>query len=254
MLRLVEMHPGELSEAWARVCPAILPLGAIEWHGDHLPLGLDSLVAEAFCKRLAERLDGVLLPTLTLPITTLPHPHSLDAPSEIVTEAWKATVGGLIRSGARTVLIVTGHYAQGHCIELYRFAESMMVYRQDFRVFAASPLEPLATDAFLDHAARFETSQLLAIRPDLVRLDAIQTLDPKQSAILGEDPRDGSAGEGMQLLDDAVEAWSHWVQTANQAELREWYAARQDAYQPYVEQYFRESWEQAMNNWWASKD
>ena len=46
------------------------------------PLGLDGIVAEAFAARLAELIDGILLPGCWLPITTLPHPLSLQISTE----------------------------------------------------------------------------------------------------------------------------------------------------------------------------
>jgi creatinine amidohydrolase len=43
---------------------AILPIGALEAHGPHLPVGTDNLLAQAIAERVAEQLGGVLLPLL----------------------------------------------------------------------------------------------------------------------------------------------------------------------------------------------
>lgn len=43
---------------------AILPIGAVEAHGPHLPLGTDNLLAERLSKKLADRVNGLVLPTL----------------------------------------------------------------------------------------------------------------------------------------------------------------------------------------------
>ena len=69
------------------------------------------------------------------------------------------TIEGLYHSGARTVALVTGHYAQAHEIEMYEAALRMMDDQEDLRVFAATPLEVLGDDNLLDHAGRYETSQ-----------------------------------------------------------------------------------------------
>ena len=84
------------------------PLGALEWHGDHLPLGLDGLVAEAFCERLAEATGGILLPGTWQPMTTLPHAYSISIPAETVCAVWRGLLAELARVGARTICLVTG--------------------------------------------------------------------------------------------------------------------------------------------------
>jgi creatinine amidohydrolase len=202
---------------------------------------------------MAYRVNGILYPTLNLPITALPHRHSLDAPSGVVLGAWEATVDGIIRSGATTILIVTGHYAQGHAIELFRFATRMMQTHPNVRIFAAAPLEPLGNDHLLDHAARYETSQLLTIRPELANLDAILDLDPRVSAILGADPREGTVEEGHRLLNQAAEVWTLWIKEATAEELMTWYASREESYSGYVNRYYKESWEQAIQDWWSER-
>ncbi|MDB6128657.1 MAG: crnA, partial [Verrucomicrobia bacterium] len=46
-------------------CPvAYVPIGILEWHGFHNPIGLDAIKAERACAYLAERLGGLVMPTL----------------------------------------------------------------------------------------------------------------------------------------------------------------------------------------------
>ena len=45
--------------------PIILPVGSTEQHGPHLPLGVDSIIAENFAALLAQRIDAVVAPTLS---------------------------------------------------------------------------------------------------------------------------------------------------------------------------------------------
>jgi len=251
--RYAELHPTELEQAWAEGAPALLPLGALEWHGPHLPLGLDGLLAESFALRLAKEAAGVLLPCLYAPITPLPHPLSLEVKTSTLQALLDDTLSALHRSGARRVCLVSGHYAQGHEVELYRAAMRAMNRYGGFLVFAASPLEPLGEDRFLDHAARFETSQLLAVRPDLVRLDALDSLDPHWSAVLGDDPRTATAEEGEVLIRRALNAWAKWLGAETRDDLLATYEERIEAYRPYMDKYFKGSWEDALNTWWESK-
>jgi creatinine amidohydrolase len=58
------MTPGEIVTARERCPVAYLPLGPMEWHGPHLPLGTDALVAHHLALRVAERVGGLVMPAL----------------------------------------------------------------------------------------------------------------------------------------------------------------------------------------------
>ncbi|AIE84396.1 creatinine amidohydrolase [Fimbriimonas ginsengisoli Gsoil 348] len=249
------MSPAQLEAAWEAGAAAIVPWGALEWHGDHLPLGLDGIVAESFAERLADQMEGVLLPGIWLPITTLPHPASLQIRTETFRAVLDDTLLGLAGAGVRSIAVVTGHYAQGHLIELYEAALRAMDDCPGLRVFAATPLQPLNDPSLLDHAARYETSQLLAIRPDLVHVEDLpDETEVRRDAVLGEHPRLGSAAEGHALLQKGLEAWATWIQTATRDSLEQFYKAEFDALQAYVDAYYTGSWDEALEAWWATKD
>ena len=61
-----ELTPTEFRQRLAQAPIAYLPLGTLEWHGEHLPLGSDGLQSEGFMTRLAERVGGIVLPMLFL--------------------------------------------------------------------------------------------------------------------------------------------------------------------------------------------
>jgi len=58
------LHPHELEEILRRAPVAYIPLGSLEWHGRHLPLGNDAIKAYEICLRAAERTEGVVFPPL----------------------------------------------------------------------------------------------------------------------------------------------------------------------------------------------
>jgi len=259
MRRYAELNPEELDKAWSEKSPAIIAWGALEWHGPHLPLGLDGIVAEHFATKLAESTNGVLLPACWMPITTLPHPSSLQIRTDAMRSILDDLLEGLYSSGARVVCIVTGHYAQGHEIEMYEAAIRAMERHQNYRVLAATPLELLGDDDLLDHAARWETAQLQAIQPELVHLEKLpEELKPRRCAVLGEDPRKANAKEGQEVLDKALKTWTEWLETIvatpDQSFLKEFYNNRRKSYSKYVRTYYMESWEQALHDWWLTMD
>lgn len=244
--------PADLDLAYAGGAVAILPIGAIEWHGSHLPLGLDGIVAEWFASEFAQRVRGVLYPTLWTPITTLPHPHSLHVSTVAFRDLIDGMVRGLALSGARRIVLLTGHYAQGHLWELYDAADRAMSQLPGLLVWAGTPLEPLDRPELLDHAAYWEACQLLAIRPELVQLDAVESVLPAASAILGSDPRSASAEVGVEILDEGLAAWERWLEADGES-LSAHYAKQREALRPYREQFAFDTWEAGIERWWSRK-
>lgn len=254
--RYAELLPDELERAWKECPVAYCAWGALEWHGPHLPLGLDGLIAERFAERLAEQVGGVLLPAVWLPITTLPHNLSLSIQTQLVQGIWRDLFSELRRAGARMVCLISGHYAQGHEIELYRAAMESMHASPDFFVLAATPLEVLGRDDYLDHAARWETAQLLTVRPDLVHLEKFPGMTGvREVAVLGQDPRLAKREEGEAVTREALGVWADWIgrllREGKQEPLVHWYEGRLAAYDDYVMRYYSGSWEEAIQKWWA---
>ena len=110
--RYVELCPDDLASAVSETPVAFWPLGLIEHHGWHLPVGFDGLKAERLCIRIAERTGGVLLPPLWWgargghSIFKWTHYQAEEAAeSTLVT-----TVQQLIAFGFRVIVLVAGHY------------------------------------------------------------------------------------------------------------------------------------------------
>lgn len=257
--RYTDLRPTELTKRIERYPVAIAPWGALEWHGPHLPFGLDGLVAEGFSELLAARTGGVLLPTSYLPVTSLPHPQSLSIRSENVRGTWQDLFTELGRAGFRLVCLVSGHYAQSHELVLAEVAEQVTRDGGPI-VLAGTPLSLLGEPDLLDHAGRWETSQLLHFRPDLIDLEAIPAgpLPPvNEVAVLGDDPRRATPEDGQQIVERALKVWADWsdrlVGDGDPNELLMLYADRRASYQEFAERYYRGSWEAAIEAWWKDR-
>ena len=255
--RYAELRPDQLEAIVASVPVAYVPWGALEWHGPHLPVGLDGFTAEAVAERAARRTGGVLLPTTWWPITALPHRFSLSVSSEVIQALWDGIFAELARAGFRLVVLLSGHYAQGHELVLMDAAEHAIA-AHDLLVLAVPPLA-LVDEEMLDHAAHWETAQLMALRPRLVNLDALHDspLHPATSAVLGDDPRRATPSQGEAALALATErivvSVGALLAHGRPDVLRELYARRRATYQGYVERYFRGSWEEAIQTWWSER-
>jgi creatinine amidohydrolase len=253
--RYTELRPDALSAIRDQAPVAYLPWGALEWHGPHLPLGLDGLLAETVAERVAQLVGGVILPTTWWPITALPHRDSLSVRSEVVQALWEDIFAELAKADWQVVVALSGHYAQGHDLMLMDAAEKAMA-RHGILVLALPPLA-LVDEEMLDHAALWETAQLLALRPDLVDLDALGEgpLDPKESAVLGRDPRGAAtASLGERALSLAVgrlaKAVEQLLLDGSAAPLHALYEQRRLHYRPYIERYLGGSPEEGIIAWW----
>ena len=255
--RYAELRPDQLEAICAAAPVAYVPWGALEWHGPHLPLGLDGFTAEAVAERAAQRTGGVVLPTTWWPITALPHRFSLSIASEVVQALWDGILAELARAGFRVAVVLSGHYAQGHELVLMDAAEHA-ISRHGLLVLAVPPLA-LVDEQMLDHAGLWETALLLAIRPRLVDLATLDgaDLDPAKHAVLGDDPRGANQRQGESALALATEqlvvSVNALLASGTADGLRELYARRRAAYRTYVDRYFQGSWEEAILAWWHEK-
>lgn len=258
-----ELRPDELAAILAATPAAYVPWGALEWHGPHLPLGLDGLVAEHVARQAAALSGGVVLPTTWWAITTLPHTASISTPPDVISHLWRATFHSLAGMGFKVIAVITGHYAQAHEVLLMEAADATMRETGTI-VLAASELAVLGDATRLDHAAHWETSSLLAIRPDLVRLDRLDDAVPPDATnlalfgVLGADPRPSATlALGAATLAEAATTWAAWVRdllaTPDAERVRHFHAARRAALQPYVDRYYRGDWQAAIDAWWRDR-
>ena len=95
----------------------LLPAGALEQHGPHLPLGTDAILATEMARRAAERVDGIVAPALTYGYKSQPRTGggnhfcgttSLDGGT--LTATVRDLVRELARHGARRIAVIDGHY------------------------------------------------------------------------------------------------------------------------------------------------
>lgn len=168
-----------------RRTPVLLPVAAVEQHGPHLPLATDRMIAELLAAELDARMEYRLLVLLTVAVgcsdhhmdfagsLTLRHETFLAVAKEYLHSAW--------RHGFRNFLVLNAHGGnQGICQVL---VEQFGTEHRDSQVVVATWWR-VAHEALValnetgpggvGHACEFETSLILLIAPELVRLDAIQ--------------------------------------------------------------------------------
>jgi creatinine amidohydrolase len=224
-VQLELLRPEEIDSALAERSVVYVPLGSIEYHATHLPVGLDGLTAHGVCLRAADRTGGVVYPVLYCGTggghTEYRWTVMLAYPTDLRTIV-NRILERLQSFGVQRAVLFTGHFADEQLAVIEELAAgwigTMGVVALGINQCPQASVQP-------DHAGVFETSVLSAFWPDRVRiaaLPAIEThpaVDPgghTQGAqrhspdhplygIFGPDPREFNADDAGDLAEQLVD-------------------------------------------------
>jgi creatinine amidohydrolase len=178
-MRLDELTSPQLAALRARRPVALWPVGTVEPHGPHAPLGTDTLISVGICERAAHRLgDAVVLPALPFGVTRY---GAAFAGAVGISEATLRAVvldvaAAVAAQGFRRLAIVNSHFEPEQVATLRAAAqEAGALYLDLVRRANAERL----TDEFRrgsGHAGRYETSLVLADAPHLVDREEMERL------------------------------------------------------------------------------
>jgi creatinine amidohydrolase len=175
---------------------AILPIGATEAHGPHLPLETDVVISEAMASAAAARLGDAGIPVVILPSFAYTaagfareFPGTISVSASTVTALLLDVARELARQGFRTLALANSHLDPEHLASLDAAVAAPDSERGLTIVFPNLTRKPWGgrlTDEFQSgacHAGQFETSVVLAARPDLVREMARRDLPANPSSL-----------------------------------------------------------------------
>jgi len=165
---------------------ALLPVGAIEQHGPHLPLGTDALIAEALSRAVMERVpnDLLVMPTLSIghSLEHLDYAGTLSIAAEPLLACWLEAGRGVARAGIRKLLILNAHGGNTPLVQLaalrLRQELGLLVARGNYFAFGHPPglfEQDELRHGF--HGGEVETSLMLHLHPDLVRRELAPTVE-----------------------------------------------------------------------------
>ena len=183
MVQWERMLPAEFQLAFEKLPVVFLPLGTVEWHGEHDALGLDALKAHALCIGAAKKSGGIVHPPLYGGMGGLNKPATVKMEPEnswenYLLRPWlEKMCSEFHRLCFKAIIMLTGHYGHNQQI-VVREVATRMTERLQVSVLGI-PEYWLALDAgYLgDHAGIGETSLLWHLEPDLVAIDRIK-IDP----------------------------------------------------------------------------
>jgi creatinine amidohydrolase len=177
---ITRLNDSEMKAALARRPLLVLPIGAIESHGDHLPAGTDNILAGRMAEELARAVGGAT-PMLRLPVMPFGQVWSLgDAPgsfgisSETVTRAIVEIAQSAKAKGLSVLVVVNAHLGNANAIrDAQRIMREQAVTIANFFYPGASKVaaevreRPEAHPAYM-HADEIETSYMLHLAPEAV--------------------------------------------------------------------------------------
>ena len=209
---------------------AILPIGAVEAHGPHLPLGTDNILAEKLSERVAEKTGAFVLPTMPYgQVWSLKNfPGSINISNESLIALLVDMGTSLYEQGFRIFVMINGHL--GNAVALKEAARKLYSKFSDFRVLylfypgtrqvTEEVRETQSSHAAYFHACEIETSYMLYLAEEYVDMSkaiadiphipmsADVTPTPWEeftsSAVLG-DATVATKEKGRKIIDVAIE-------------------------------------------------
>jgi len=218
------LTPSEFQDRLKKAPIAYLPLGTLEWHGEHLPLGSDSLQSQTFFTKLAQRVGGIVLPPLFLGPDEAKKingheyygmdifGYSPNAPQQLKGSAYwipsdlflallEALLKQLSRAGFK-IFVAHGHGPSTQIITENNERLSVKFHLTIMTVWRDKNQRDPDMEFQYDHAATNETSIMMAFHPDLVHMENLSRDRKKRPlAIIGKDPRThASAKHGENII------------------------------------------------------
>lgn len=201
-----ELLPHEMETIMNEAPIAYLPFGTLEWHSFHLPLGLDAVKAYELCLRAAEKSGGVVLPATYWAIGGMPYPWTTRFEASLMENLFYAIYEQMAHVGFKVAIAVTGHYGTEQYYALKKAACEFM-YKSNLIVAPMPEYEVVYEKGYRgDHAAKWETSILMELRPDLVDMSRLsKDLGEPLQGTMGEDPRiHASRKLGFEIVNEMV--------------------------------------------------
>jgi creatinine amidohydrolase len=228
-----ELTMNEFAAGLTRTRTVLVPFGATEEHGPHLPLATDTLHATEVGRKLAERRPIFIAPPIPYGVcrSTGDHPGTLSISTATLRALAIDIVAALYGQGLRYFILITGHAGGTHLSTLIDAGEELLRRHADLQIAVLTEymLASRAGRGLIEtegdsHAGEIETSRMLHSHPHLVKGTAAREFPTFPTGILVRDkrkywpggvwgdPGKASAEKGAQLEKLVVDALEQLVE------------------------------------------
>jgi creatinine amidohydrolase len=188
-IRFEEIAGFELAAVVSQCPLAILPLGSLEFHGPHNPLGADSIIISGIAEDVAARTKALLFPTIKFtqcPAHTANFPGTFSIRPEVMTMYYADVLRNILQLGFRKVFILNGHDGnigpgRGAIAQVANeVKDAALLFASWWEFVPGSKMKELGlfkqANGGHGHGGPLETSAVAAFRPDLVHLEKASDL------------------------------------------------------------------------------
>ncbi|MFX0096948.1 MAG: creatininase family protein [Candidatus Hodarchaeota archaeon] len=177
-IEIGNMTWNEVGESIRKSNGIIVPIGAFEEHGPHLPLITDAALAWNIAKLAAEKAKFLVMPSLFLGVcrTTRMFPGTVSLKFDTLKRLIEDILEELASQGFRKIILFSWHAGKSHIAALREAAFEMKLKKHDLDVYLIVSSELWnGAERILDtkpfHAGELETSLMLVLCPELVKMD-----------------------------------------------------------------------------------
>jgi creatinine amidohydrolase len=183
----MEMSWTEFERRKKETDTVIVPTGAVEVYGPHLPMGTDCVAADGISRLVAERTGALIAPTIELGESTglIGFPGTMTLSKETFHQTIDGLFTELIRHGFKNYLFITGHAGNVDSISYlcrkYQREKGILCGQVDWWRFAnanSGDIFEMQGHMAHGHASECGTSVMLYLRPDLVRMEDAARVEP----------------------------------------------------------------------------
>ncbi|OFV68211.1 creatininase family protein [Methanosarcinales archaeon] len=198
-MQLSEMTWDEVESKLAETKSVILPCGSTEEHGYHLPLVTDALIAEELAKRVADQRTIFVAPAINYGVcrSTAPFAGTLTLRFSTMSALVEDVATALYGHGFRNIIILPGHLGSAQVAAIEVAAQTLLRRFEDLSIAIVilpallKDIEGVIEDREDKHAGEVETSMMLVLRPEFVRIDKLISEHPDfPMGIVSRNPRD----------------------------------------------------------------
>ena len=173
-----------ISEQWL-----IIPCGSIEQHGPHLPLLVDTVLAEELAMAVSKAVNGIVAPVIAYGARSLPnsgggptYPGTIHLPGDLLIQIYEAILVSYVKNGANQILMLNGHWeneaflveAVERCREKGGVGSCQVIVLNWWSVVEGDEIESIFGEFngwHVEHAGQTETALMLFFTPESVKME-----------------------------------------------------------------------------------